>query len=155
MKLTVVIPTYNEAGNLPDLAARLFDLSLPNLHILVVDDSSPDGTAQIARQLADQFDGRISILERPNKMGLGTAYLTGFRYAIEAGAQAIAQMDADFSHPPEKLVELVQALDGVGELRRYGDPVDGLRREGNEAPRAQDRAGTRKLFVKRTAIEYS
>jgi dolichol-phosphate mannosyltransferase len=111
MILTVVIPTFNEAGNVPRLAEALFALPIPDLRILVVDDNSPDGTAQTVRELAGRYPGRISLHLRPRKMGLGSAYVTGFRIAMENGAEAIAQMDADFSHPPEKLVELANAME--------------------------------------------
>jgi dolichol-phosphate mannosyltransferase len=108
--LTVIIPTYNEAENLPRLVSALFDLPLENLSLLVVDDNSPDGTGELAEMLAFEHPGCISVLHRRAKAGLGTAYISGFQYALKSGATAIAQMDADFSHPPEKLVELVQAL---------------------------------------------
>ncbi|MEW5869681.1 MAG: polyprenol monophosphomannose synthase [Chloroflexota bacterium] len=110
MQLTVVVPTYNEAENLPKLVSALFVLPLDELSLLIVDDNSPDGSGQIAEELAAQHEGRIAVLHRPGKQGLGTAYLSGFRWALEAGAQAVGQMDADFSHPPEKVVELLQAL---------------------------------------------
>jgi dolichol-phosphate mannosyltransferase len=110
LQLTVVIPTYNEAENLPRLFDVLFNLPLHGLKILVVDDNSPDGTPDLVRSLMDRFPGSLSVLTRPEKMGLGTAYITGFKRALEAGAEAIAQMDADFSHPPEKLVELAETL---------------------------------------------
>jgi dolichol-phosphate mannosyltransferase len=110
VQLTVIIPTYNEAENLPKLVSALFELPLPALKLLVVDDNSPDGSGQLAEDLAAQNRGRIDVLHRAGKLGLGTAYTTGFRLALEAGAQAIGQMDADFSHPPEKLIELMDAL---------------------------------------------
>jgi dolichol-phosphate mannosyltransferase len=110
VRLTVVTPTYNEAENLPKLVSAIFALPLPDLKILVVDDNSPDGTGQLAEELASSNPGRMSVLHREGKLGLGTAYLHGFRLAIEAGAEAIAQMDADFSHPPELLVELLNTL---------------------------------------------
>jgi dolichol-phosphate mannosyltransferase len=110
LQLTIVIPTYNEAENLPKLVSALFALPIPDFHLLFVDDHSPDGTADIAEQLSAQNGGRISVLRRPGKMGLGTAYLDGFRQALEKGAQIVVQMDADFSHPPEKVVELIDAL---------------------------------------------
>jgi dolichol-phosphate mannosyltransferase len=110
MRLTVVIPTYNEAENLPKLISALIALPLPNLKILVVDDNSPDGTGQLAEELADSHPGRMSVLHREGKLGLGTAYIQGFRLAIEAGAEAVAQMDADFSHPPALLIELLNTL---------------------------------------------
>jgi dolichol-phosphate mannosyltransferase len=110
VKLTVVTPTYNEAENLPKLVSALFALPL-DLNLLVVDDSSPDGTGQIAEDLAKQHAGHLAVLHRAGKQGLGTAYIQGFGRAIQNGAAAIAQMDADFSHPPEKLLELMGALD--------------------------------------------
>lgn len=110
MKTTIVIPTYNEAENLPKLVSALFMLSLPDLSILVVDDNSPDGTGEIAETLGRENRGRVRVLHRAGKMGLGTAYISGFKNALENGAEAVCQMDADFSHPPEKVVELSAAL---------------------------------------------
>lgn len=110
MRLTVVIPTYNEAKNLPKLATALFALSMPEMKILVVDDNSPDGTANLVRAMMAEFPGRIDVIVRPEKLGLGTAYIAGFQHALRDGAEAIAQMDADFSHPPEVLVELLETL---------------------------------------------
>lgn len=110
MRLTVVIPTYNEAKNIPKLVPTLFDLPIPELKILVVDDNSPDGTAELVRAKMVQFPGRINVIVRPEKLGLGSAYISGFQHALRDGAEAIAQMDADFSHPPELLVELLETL---------------------------------------------
>ena len=110
MDLTVVIPTYNEAENLPKLVSALFDLPLPQLRILIVDDNSPDGTGEMAEEIGRGAEGKLSVLHRPGKLGLGTAYISGFRKALEQGAEAIAQMDADFSHPPELLAELYSVL---------------------------------------------
>lgn len=110
MKLTIVIPTYNEAENLPKLVSALFSLPLPDLSILVVDDNSPDGTWQIAEELGKQTNGRVQVLRRAGKLGLGTAYIAGFKRCLETDAEAIGQMDADFSHPPEKILELVAAM---------------------------------------------
>ncbi len=111
MQLTVIIPTYNEAENLSKIVPVLFGLPIPDLRILVVDDASPDGTGEVARDLASEFPGRLDLHSRRAKMGLGTAYLTGFEIALKAGADAVGQMDADFSHPTEKLVELLAALE--------------------------------------------
>jgi len=111
MKLTVVVPTYNEAENLPKLVSTLFSLPLENLTLLVVDDNSPDGTGRIADELAASNGHCVRVLHRPGKLGLGTAYITGFCSALEHGAEAVAQMDADFSHPPEKLLDLAHALE--------------------------------------------
>jgi len=110
VQLTVVIPTFNEAENLPGLVSALFGLPIPELSLLVVDDHSPDGTGQIAEKLAEAHPGRLVVIHRPGKLGLGSAYITAFGQALKTGAQAIAQMDADFSHPPQKLVELMQVL---------------------------------------------
>lgn len=110
MKTTVIIPTFNEAENLPRLVSAIF--SLPGeLSVLIVDDNSPDGTGQIADELAQANPGRVQALHRPGKLGLRTAYLSGFRVALDLGAEAIIQMDADFSHDPLKIVELQQMLD--------------------------------------------
>ncbi|HVN54706.1 MAG TPA: polyprenol monophosphomannose synthase [Anaerolineaceae bacterium] len=110
MQLTVVIPTYNEVENLPNLVSVLFTLPIPDLKLLVVDDNSPDGTGALAESLGKKYPNRISVLHRPGKLGLGTAYITGFKTALADGADAVAQMDADFSHPPAKLVELLDVL---------------------------------------------
>jgi dolichol-phosphate mannosyltransferase len=109
--LTLVIPTYNEADNLPRLLKSLFTLDIPGLKVLVVDDNSPDGTGRKAESLSERFQGRISVLHRPGKLGLGTAYLQGFQYALDEGAEAVGQMDADFSHPPDKMITLLGALE--------------------------------------------
>ncbi|MCX6082639.1 MAG: polyprenol monophosphomannose synthase [Chloroflexi bacterium] len=113
MRITVIIPTYNEAENLPSLFSALFSLPLSELSVLVVDDNSPDGTGQIADEMVKTYPGRVSVLHRKAKSGLRTAYLEGFTRAIAAGAEAVAQMDADFSHDPKKLVELVAALESA------------------------------------------
>jgi dolichol-phosphate mannosyltransferase len=109
--LTVVVPTYNEADNLRPLAESLWALDLPDLRILIVDDASPDGTGQLAEALADEHPGRISVIHREGKLGLGSAYITGFKQALRDGAQAVAQMDADFSHSPSYLPDFVELLE--------------------------------------------
>jgi dolichol-phosphate mannosyltransferase len=111
MNITIVIPTYNEAENLPKLVSALFSLPLPGLNLLVVDDNSPDGTGALAESLALQAEGRLEVLHRAGKLGLGSAYITGFQHALKRGAQAVGQMDADFSHPIEKIPELANCLD--------------------------------------------
>lgn len=110
MKITIVIPTYNEAENLPKLISALFELQMSDLNVLVVDDNSPDGTGQIAEDLGVKYEGRVKVMHRAGKLGLGTAYIQGFQRAIEDGAEAIGQMDADFSHPPEKVLELAETI---------------------------------------------
>ncbi len=111
MSVTIVIPTYNEAENLPKLISALLDLSIPDLSFIVVDDDSPDGTGDIADSLADLHPGRVSVIHREGKLGLGTAYIQGFQTAIRAGADYIGQMDADFSHSPAKIVEMLATLE--------------------------------------------
>jgi dolichol-phosphate mannosyltransferase len=112
LQLTVIIPTYNEAENLPKMVSALFSLPIPDLKLLVVDDNSPDHTGEIAEQLAKEHSGAISVIHRAGKMGLGTAYIAGFKHCLATGADAVCQMDADFSHPVEKLVEMVSILPG-------------------------------------------
>lgn len=111
MKITIVVPTFNEAENLPKLVEKFFLLPISDLHLLVVDDNSPDGTGQIADTLALKSEGRMTVLHRTGKLGLGTAYISGFQQALAAGADAVGQMDADFSHPLEKISELIKYID--------------------------------------------
>lgn len=109
-QLSIVIPTFNEAENMPVLVQALFNLPYEPLDLLVVDDNSPDGTGQIAEDLRKIYPGRIAVIHRSGKLGLGTAYVTGFCHALKSGAQAVCQMDADFSHPPEKILELLASI---------------------------------------------
>ncbi len=110
MKLTVVLPTFNEAANLADLVHALWALPLPGLGVLVVDDASPDGTGRIADELAVEYPGRLQVIHRPGKEGLGTAYIQGFRRVLAEGAEVVLQMDADFSHSPDYLPGFVEDL---------------------------------------------
>ncbi len=103
----VVIPTYNEAPNLPQLVPQVLAQD-PRLEVLVVDDASPDGTGQIADGLA-QREARVHVLHRAGKLGLGTAYLEGFRWAVDHGYDYVFEMDADFSHDPVHLKEFLKA----------------------------------------------
>jgi dolichol-phosphate mannosyltransferase len=111
MQLTIVIPTYNEAENLPKMISALFELPIPDMKLIVVDDNSPDQTGLIADDYMNQFPGRISVIHRVGKLGLGSAYIQGFRKAIDDGAEAVGQMDADFSHSPEKVVPMLSVLE--------------------------------------------
>jgi len=113
LQLTVIIPTYNEAENLPKLVSALFALPLANLKILVVDDNSPDGTGALADELAVRHPGRISVIHRAGKLGLRTAYLEGFAKALADGAEVVGQMDADFSHDPGRLPAMLAALENA------------------------------------------
>jgi dolichol-phosphate mannosyltransferase len=109
----VVLPTYNEAENVALLVSQLRNLP-GDVHVLVVDDASPDGTGRIADQLAET-DAGVSVLHRTQKLGLGTAYLAGFAHGLEKGYQYLCTMDADFSHPPEALPALLdRAAAGAG-----------------------------------------
>jgi dolichol-phosphate mannosyltransferase len=110
MKTIVVMPTYNEADNLRAISEALWALPL-TLSLLVVDDASPDGTGQLADELAATHPGRMEVIHRPGLLGLGTAYVQGFRRALELGAEAIVQMDADFSHSPDYLPEMIRQLE--------------------------------------------
>ena len=109
-KTFIVVPTYNEKDNLPILVESLFKLNIENLNILIVDDNSPDGTGKIADEIIEKNPGVVSVIHRKGKLGLGTAYITGFKYCLDQGADQIVQMDADFSHNPEKVTELIDRL---------------------------------------------
>jgi len=110
MKTLIVVPTYNEAGNIEEfLAAVLAATSFGDIQILVVDDGSPDGTGAIVDRIS-QSESRVSILHRSGKQGLGTAYVAGFRWGLEKGFDALIEMDADFSHDPKYLPEMLRLL---------------------------------------------
>lgn len=108
--VTVVVPTYNEAESIASLIERVLALG-ERYRILVVDDSSPDGTAVIVRSQAERFPGRVKLLSRSRKEGIGRAYVAGFRRALQSDSELIAQMDADLSHDPGDLARLVSAAD--------------------------------------------
>ncbi len=111
-KVVVVVPTYNERDNLPVLAGQLAELDVADLHLLVVDDNSPDGTGTIADELAGgSADGRVRVLHRTVKDGLGRAYIDGMSRAIEADADIVVQMDADLSHPTSVIPKMVNLLE--------------------------------------------
>ncbi|GAA5026786.1 dolichol-phosphate mannosyltransferase [Marivirga lumbricoides] len=104
----VIIPTYNERENIEDILRAIFLLT-KKFDVLIIDDNSPDGTAEIVKELQKDYPENLHLLERLGKMGLGTAYITGFRYALERNYQYIFEMDADFSHNPLDLLELYKA----------------------------------------------
>ncbi|MFZ0014526.1 MAG: polyprenol monophosphomannose synthase [Acidimicrobiia bacterium] len=106
-RITVALPTYNEAENLPDIAPRIL---AHGYRLLIIDDGSPDGTGDIADDLA-AGDPRVTVLHREKKLGLGPAYAAGFDRALEDGAEVVIEMDADFSHDPADLPRLVEAID--------------------------------------------
>lgn len=109
MRITIVLPTYNEAENLPKLVSALLSLPL-DLSVLVVDDHSPDGTGAVADDLATHHAGKVFVLHRAGKLGLRSAYIDGFRKAFELGADIVVQMDADFSHDPIVLTEMARCI---------------------------------------------
>jgi len=107
-RVWVVIPTYNESANVEAIVDAVREALPPSRRILIVDDSSPDGTGAIADRLAEAHDD-VAVLHRPGKAGLGPAYVAGFREALDGGAELIAQMDADFSHDPQDLPRMLEA----------------------------------------------
>jgi dolichol-phosphate mannosyltransferase len=116
LRLTVVIPTYNEAANITGLIEALLRLPLPGLQVLIIDDNSPDGTGQVAEELAARYNHGnpsrppIQVIHRAGKSGLGTAYLVGMKQALNDGADMIVQMDADFSHSPNYIPQMVGVM---------------------------------------------
>ena len=104
----VVIPTYNEKENIERITRKVFSLE-GDFHILVVDDGSPDGTADIVKKLQTEFPERLFLIQRSGKLGLGTAYITAFKWAIDKGYGYVFEMDADFSHNPDDLIRLYRA----------------------------------------------
>ena len=104
----VIIPTYNERENIENIIRAVFGLEKP-FHILIIEDGSPDGTAAIVKTLQQEFPDRLFMIERKGKLGLGTAYITGFKWALEHSYEYIFEMDADFSHNPNDLPRLYEA----------------------------------------------
>jgi dolichol-phosphate mannosyltransferase len=114
MKTLVLVPTYNEKDNLPVLVRDL--MTIPNVHVLVLDDQSPDGTGKVGEALAAEFPGRVKVLHRVGQRGLGVSYLDGFRMAIAGDADLVCQMDADLSHDPKYLPDLIAAAANGADL---------------------------------------
>lgn len=108
-KSLVIIPTYNEKENIIAITSAVLALG-KNIHILIIDDGSPDGTADIVKDL-QSTESRLHLVQRPGKMGLGTAYIKGFKWGLQEGFDLLIEMDADFSHPPAKVLELINACD--------------------------------------------
>ncbi|MBN2262476.1 MAG: polyprenol monophosphomannose synthase [Prolixibacteraceae bacterium] len=111
----VIIPTYKEKENIEKIVRYVFQLKT-EFHILIIDDNSPDGTADIVKELMKEFVGKLHLLERPGKLGLGTAYITGFKWALENNYKYIFEMDADFSHNPDDLSRLYEACKNGADL---------------------------------------
>ena len=126
MKTLVIIPTYNERENLVELLGRVFAQPVDDLHVLIVDDNSPDGTGALAEELKAK-DPRVDVMHRAGKLGLGSAYVAGFRYALERDFGAVFEMDADFSHNPDSIPEFLRELETadlvVGSRYLYGVTV--------------------------------
>lgn len=112
-KTVVIVPTYNERENLPRLVETVMTLPVSDLTLLIVDDNSPDGTGRMADEFSASTEGRVQVLHRPGKQGLGRAYIHGFKTALAAGAERMIQMDADFSHDPHDIPRLLEALESV------------------------------------------
>jgi dolichol-phosphate mannosyltransferase len=112
MEVVTIVPTYNEKENIESLVGEILNLPLP-VDVLIVDDHSPDGTGEIADRLAAAHQGRVHVLHRPAKLGLGTAYIAGFKKALEIGARWIVTMDADFSHNPRYIPAMLQKCQEV------------------------------------------
>ncbi len=110
MRKLIIIPTYNESENIEAMVAKVFSLE-GEFHLLVIDDGSPDGTADIVRRLQTSHPERLFLVERSGKLGLGTAYIAGFRWALEHDYDAVFEMDCDFSHSPDDLLRLTQAME--------------------------------------------
>jgi dolichol-phosphate mannosyltransferase len=108
VKALVIVPTFNEADNIPELVPRVLEQD-PGIEMLVVDDNSADGTGQLVDRLMET-EPRLHVLHRPDKMGLGTAYVDGFRYALERDYDLVFEMDADFSHDPDSLPTFLEAI---------------------------------------------
>ena len=109
----VIIPTYKERENIENVARAVLGLNM-DTHLLIIDDTSPDGTADIVRTLQKEFQGRLHLLEREGKLGLGTAYIAGFKWALEREYLYICEMDADFSHDPNDLPRLFKEIESNG-----------------------------------------
>jgi dolichol-phosphate mannosyltransferase len=124
-KNLVIIPTYNEKENIEKMIRKVFSLKTP-FHILIVEDNSPDGTAAIVKSLQIEFPGRLHILERKGKLGLGTAYIAGFKWALANDYEVVCEMDCDFSHNPYDLERLYQAVAGGADLAIGSRYISGI-----------------------------
>lgn len=125
MRKLVIIPTYNERENIEAMVAKVFSLD-GDYSLLVVDDGSPDGTADIVRRLMTSHPERLFLVEREGKLGLGTAYVAGFRWALERDYEAIYEMDCDFSHDPDDLLRLTAELEGGADVAIGSRYVSGV-----------------------------
>lgn len=129
MSVTIVIPTYNERGNIEILISRIAALHIPDVGIIAVDDASPDGTGKLVEALLGDFP-QVTLIRRPAKLGLGSAYVEGFTRALTQGADVIVEMDADLSHSPEDIPRLLNAIEegadvAIGSRRVPGGKIVG------------------------------
>ena len=121
----VIIPTYNEIENISNIITAV--ISLPQrFDILIVDDASPDGTANVVREMQQKYNNRISLISREGKLGLGTAYITGFKWALKQGYDYIFEMDADFSHNPQDLLKLYETCKNEADVAIGSRYVSGV-----------------------------
>ncbi|MFH1233301.1 MAG: polyprenol monophosphomannose synthase [Patescibacteria group bacterium] len=118
----IVIPTYNEKENIENLINQIFGLNIYNLNILIVDDNSPDGTGKLIQELIPKYENFLHLIQRIKKSGLGSAYIAGFKYALEKNADLIFEMDADFSHDPKYIPDFIE------EIKNGNDVVIGSRK---------------------------
>ena len=115
MRKLVIIPTYNEIANISPMIDKVMSLD-GGFDLLVIDDGSPDGTASVVERRRAEFPERLFMIERAGKLGLGTAYLTGFKWALERGYDYVFEMDCDFSHDPDDLIRLYEAAEKGGDV---------------------------------------
>lgn len=127
MRPIIVIPTYNERDNIVPLIHQLFSLRITNLEIVIVDDNSPDGTAEVIASMRDSYN--VHLVKRLHKLGLGTAYIAGFKKALALGADIVFEMDADFSHDPSDVPKLLETMNdydlAIGSRRALGGKIIG------------------------------
>lgn len=107
-KIFIIIPTYNEKDNIKKLICQIFDSNIPDLNILIIDDNSPDGTGEIIKDLIKKHQNRLHLIQRNGKLGMGSAYIAGFKYALSENADLIFEMDADFSHDPKYIPDFIK-----------------------------------------------
>jgi dolichol-phosphate mannosyltransferase len=123
----VLVPTFNESANIGSVLDRVLTLPIP-VSVIIIDDGSPDGTADIVRAYQARYPDAIDLIERPGKLGLGTAYIAGFRRALDMGFDCICEMDADLSHNPDDLIALIRPVcDGVADLAIGSRYIEGVR----------------------------
>ena len=113
MNITIILPTYNEAENIPRLVDAIFSLPRSDIHLLFIDDNSPDGTGEIIDGLVADHPDRIKVIHRDGKKGLGSAYILGFQTLLDTDVEVIGMMDSDFSHDPKKLPEMIEAIENA------------------------------------------